>query len=114
MIALSARVAAQVPPPAQPVVSVPAGNAERGRALYQKTGCYQCHSNEAQGGTAGPRLGPNPISFARFAAYVRTPRGEMPPYTAKVMSEQELADVYAFLEARPRPPALATIPLLSR
>jgi ubiquinol-cytochrome c reductase cytochrome c subunit len=113
-IALSARGVAQAPTQAQPSVTVPAGNAERGKALYQKTGCYQCHSNEAQGGTAGPRLGPNPIPFARFVAYVRAPRGEMPPYTAKVMSEQELADVYGFLQARPRPPALASIPLLAK
>ena len=113
-VALSVHVATQAPSRAQTPVTAPTGNAERGKALYQKTGCYQCHSNEAQGGSAGPRLGPNPVPFARFVAYVRAPRGEMPPYTAKVMSEQELGDVYAFLEARPRPPAVASIPLLAR
>ena len=111
---LSAGVATHAPSRAQTPVAPPAGNAERGKTLYQKTGCYQCHSNEAQGGTAGPRIGPNPVPFARFVAYVRAPRGEMPPYTAKVMSEQDLADVYAFLEARPKPPPLASIPLLAR
>lgn len=29
------------------------------------------------------------------------------------MSEQDLADVYAFLQARPRPPAVSAIPLLA-
>jgi hypothetical protein len=38
----------------------------------------------------------------------------MPPFTVKVMSDQELADVYAFLQARPRPPAVESIPLLAR
>ncbi len=113
-VALSVHVATQARSRAQTPVTAPAGNAERGKALYQKTGCYQCHSNEAQGGTAGPRIGPNPIPLARFVAYVRAPRGEMPPYTAKVMSEQELADVYAFLDARPKPPPVANIPLLAR
>jgi cytochrome c1 len=38
----------------------------------------------------------------------------MPPYTAKVLSDQDLADIYAFLQGRARPPALNTIPLLAR
>lgn len=111
---VSTSVATQNPPAGQRQAVATAGNAEKGKALYHKVGCYQCHNNEAQGGAAGPRLGPNPVPFARFIAYVRAPTGEMPPYTVKVMSEQELADVYAFLEARPKPPALASLPLLSR
>jgi hypothetical protein len=35
--------------------------------------------------------------------YVRKPTGEMPPYTAKVISDQELTDIYAFLQSRPKP-----------
>jgi ubiquinol-cytochrome c reductase cytochrome c subunit len=78
-----------------------------------KTGCYQCHGNEGQGGVAGPRLAPAPmLAFRAFVTYVRAPRGEMPPYTAKVMSEQNLADIYAYLAARPQPPPLKSIPLL--
>ena len=86
--------------------------AEKGKALFSKNACFQCHNNEAQGGAAGPRLGPDPIPFQRFVAYVRAPREEMPPYTVRVMSDQELADVYAFVEARPRPPAVGNVPLL--
>jgi cytochrome c1 len=47
-----------------------------------------------------------------LARYVRKPLGEMPPYTAKVVSDQELADIYAFLQSRPRPPAAKSSPLL--
>jgi ubiquinol-cytochrome c reductase cytochrome c subunit len=92
----------------------PAGDAEKGKALFVKNGCYQCHNYEGQGGSAGARLAPNPLPFRGFTAYVRAPKGEMPPYTDKIMSDQDLADVYAFLRSRPRPPALATIPLLNR
>jgi mono/diheme cytochrome c family protein len=109
----SGGVASQSPTPAPAQASpTPRGDAEKGQALYSKNACYQCHNNEAQGGAAGPRLGPDPITFQRFVAYVRAPRGEMPPYTSAVMSDQELADVYAFVQARPRPPALGSIPLL--
>jgi hypothetical protein len=38
----------------------------------------------------------------------------MPPYTAKVVSDQELADIYAFLVTIPAPPAANTIPILAR
>ena len=107
----SGRAPSQAPAPAQAGATL-RGDAERGKALYSNNACYQCHNNDAQGGAAGPRLGPDPITFQRFVAYVRAPRGEMPPYTAMVMSDQELADVYAFVQARPRPPALGSIPLL--
>jgi mono/diheme cytochrome c family protein len=99
--------------PANKNASAPAGRTEAGAALFAKIGCYQCHSNEAQGGQAGPRLGPDPIPFARFSQYVRSPTGDMPPYTEKVLSNQELADIYAFVQTRPRPPAVNSIPQLA-
>jgi len=37
----------------------------------------------------------------------------MPTYTDSVMSDQDLADVYAFLEARAQPPEVSSIPLLA-
>jgi ubiquinol-cytochrome c reductase cytochrome c subunit len=90
-----------------------AGRAAVGAALFYRDGCFECHANEGQGGTQGPRIGPNPIPYARFAWYVRNPTGEMPPYTVGVMSDQELADVYAFLRARPQPAPVDDIALLA-
>jgi len=94
--------------------AAPSGDAEHGRTLFVKNGCYQCHNYEGHGGAAGARLAPNPLPWRGFVSYVRAPRGDMPPYTVKVMSEQELADVYAYLRSRPRPPAVSNIPLLAR
>ena len=118
-IALTAPAAtAQTPsaeaPPGQAAAGAPAGNTENGKTLFVKTGCYQCHNYQGQGGAAGARLAPNPPPFRAFVTYVRSPRGDMPPYTAKVMSEQDLADVYAYLKSLPRPPAVSSIPLLAR
>jgi ubiquinol-cytochrome c reductase cytochrome c subunit len=88
-------------------------NAQNGRRLFNRYGCYQCHQKEAQGATAtGPRLGPRPIPFANFSKYVRQPTGQMPPYTAKVVKDAELADIYAFLQSLPEPPAAKDVPLL--
>ncbi len=101
-------------PPSSQAGAAPPGDVEKGKALFVRNGCYQCHNYEGQGGSAGARLAPNPLPFRGFVAYVRAPRGEMPPYTAKVMTDQDLADVHAFLRSRPRPPALTSVPLLSR
>jgi ubiquinol-cytochrome c reductase cytochrome c subunit len=53
------------------------------------------------------------MAFPAFSKYVRQPTGEMPPYTAKVVSDQELADLYAFLQSIPAPPSAKSIPLLN-
>ena len=92
---------------------MPAGNAENGKRVFNKIGCYECHGREGQGSTrTGPRIAPDPVPFDVLASYVRKPRGEMPPYTAKVVSDMDLADIYAFLQSRPHPPTAKAIPLL--
>jgi ubiquinol-cytochrome c reductase cytochrome c subunit len=112
----AAVVAAQAPAPsaaARQAPAAPAGNADNGKKLFVSYGCYQCHGYEGQGSSAtGPRLGPRPIAFAALVRYVRAPTGQMPPYTAKVMSDGDLADIYAWLQARPAPKPVESIPLL--
>jgi mono/diheme cytochrome c family protein len=99
-----AAVSAQTPAP-QPNAAPP-GNAEAGKKLFVSYGCYQCHGYEAQGSSAtGPRLGPRPIAFAAFSRYVRQPTGQMPPYTAKVVSDPDLTNIYAFVSSRLAPAA---------
>ena len=89
------------------------GDAKNGKKLFAADGCYRCHGYEAQGATpTGPRLGPKPIVFAQFQKYVRQPSGQMPPYTIKSISDKDLADVYAFLQSLPTPPAVDSIPAL--
>ena len=93
----------------------PRGNAENGKVLFAEIGCYQCHGREAQGSPAtGPRLNQNPITFTRFVSYIRKPTGEMPPYTEKVVTEQQAADIFAFLQSLPKPPAVESVPLLKQ
>lgn len=91
----------------------PAGNAENGKRVFTQKGCYQCHGREGQGSTmTGPRIAPDPVPLEVLSAYLRKPTGEMPPYSAKILSDRELADIYAFLQSRPHPPAAKDIPLL--
>jgi mono/diheme cytochrome c family protein len=112
--ALLSATLAQAQSSAAKQMSAPAGDPQKGRSLFEKYGCYQCHGHEAQGGSAGARLAPRPISYAAFSKYVRQPLNQMPPYTAKVLPDRELADIYAFLSSIPQPPAAKDIPLLNR
>jgi len=107
---------ARVQSPAQPPKPAARriGNAENGKKLFTKYGCYECHGREAQGSAVtGPRLGPDPVPFEVLAPYVRKPAGQMPPYTSKVVSDADLVDIYAFLQSLPHPPDAKTNPLLN-
>lgn len=98
---------------AQPAKASETGRVGIGAELYFAYGCYSCHANEAQGGMHGPRLGPDPITFERFAWYTRHPTRTMPPYSPVVLTDQDMADIYVFVEAQPAPPPLSSIPLLA-
>jgi mono/diheme cytochrome c family protein len=86
-----------------------------GKRLYEKNGCYQCHGWVGQGGLAGARLAQTKLPLVAFTAFVRNPpSGGMPPYRAKVMTDQELADVYAHIKSFPEPQPAKNIPLLNQ
>src|SRR5712691_6880537 len=91
------------------------GNADNGKRLFLKNGCYQCHGYAGQGGLGGARLAQTKLPLVAFTAYVRNPApGGMPPYRAKVMSDQELADVWTYIKTFPEPPPVKSIPLLNQ
>lgn len=90
------------------------GDAGKGKALFTKYGCYECHGTQGQGTTAGARLAPKPPALAAMIAYVRSPAGQMPPYTGKVVSDADLRDIRAYLAAIPEPPPSKSIPLLNQ
>jgi ubiquinol-cytochrome c reductase cytochrome c subunit len=89
-----------------------AASVENGKALFLKVGCWQCHGTVGQGGAAGPRLAPDPLPFETLAAFVRTSSRAMPPYREAVLSDADLADIYAYLQSVPKAPAVETLPQL--
>ena len=99
--------------PAANATAAPAGNVASGKKLYLAKGCWTCHDYEAQGGN-GPRLSSTALPLRSFTAYIRAPRGSMPPYLAKVVSDAEVGDIYAFLQAQPKAAPAKSIPLLNQ
>jgi ubiquinol-cytochrome c reductase cytochrome c subunit len=94
--------------------ATPAGDAAKGRATFERIGCYQCHGDQGQGGREGSRIAsPVPLTWPALSRFVRTARRNMPPYTEKVLSNEDLADVYAYLRSIPPAPDFKAIPLLN-
>jgi mono/diheme cytochrome c family protein len=91
-----------------------AASAERGREQFLKHGCWQCHGEKGQGGLAGRTLAPNPLPFEALQNFVRTTNRNMPPYREEILSNDDLADIYAYLQSIPKGPDPKSIPLLNQ
>ena len=92
----------------------PVGTPETGKKLFMQNNCYTCHGTLGQGGErgAGPKLAPNPFPFVAFEMQLRQPRGVMPRYPEKFVSNQDLADIYSYIASIPSGPKAADIALL--
>ena len=91
-----------------------AGNATDGKRLYMEKNCYYCHGTAGQGGRDGARLAATPLNADGLIRYVRKPAGAMPAYTEKLITDQELRDVLAYLKSLPVAKAPKDIPLLNQ
>ena len=107
LLASSGAVRAQTP--ASPAR---AGNADTGRTLYTTMTCYYCHGTAGQGGVAGARVAQIQRSPDAFIRYIRRPTGAMPAYTDRILSDDQLTDIYAFLRSLPGAKPAKDIPLL--
>jgi mono/diheme cytochrome c family protein len=93
----------------------PEGSAERGKEHFTKYMCYTCHGTVGQGADrgTGPQLAPKLLPYAAFTLQVRNPRLDMPAFRKEFVSDQELADIYAYLLTVKPGPQLKDIPLLN-
>jgi ubiquinol-cytochrome c reductase cytochrome c subunit len=91
------------------------GNAQAGKVLFLANGCYSCHGTVGQGSPrTGPAIGATELPLTVFAQRLRTPVSEMPPYTAKVLTDAQVSDIYAYVKGLPPPPDYKAIKLLQQ
>jgi mono/diheme cytochrome c family protein len=89
------------------------GNVDNGKRLFLRDGCWECHGYAGQGGRDGARIAATALNAQGLIRYVRKPTGAMPAFTEKVISDQELTDIWAYLKSMPAPKPAKDIPLLN-
>ena len=96
----SAAAAAAIAALSSSLTAAESGNAVRGARLYTTVGCYQCHGTVGQGSlVTGPRLAPNPAPLEFYMVVLRRPPNVMPAYSQKVLPDQDIADIHAYLSS---------------
>ena len=91
-----------------------AADAQRGQKVFMAVGCNNCHGTQAQGMNTGPKLAPNPMPLEALVNFVRnSDKTQMPAYSAKMLSDADLADIHAYLSSIKQPPDPKDLPLLS-
>jgi mono/diheme cytochrome c family protein len=93
-----------------------AADAQKGKTAFIKNGCWQCHDFTGQGSVAtssGKVIARTALPLDAFMSFVRTSKGQMPPFRAAILSDDDLGDIYAYLQSLPEPKAVSDIPLLN-
>ncbi len=94
----------------------PAGDAAHGRVVFLKEACFTCHGRVGEGGAyngPAPVLAQTALPLEGFRAQIRNPVNDMPAYSDAVLSDTDIADIYAFVKSLPGPPSAKDIPILN-
>lgn len=94
----------------------PKGDVANGKRIYLATGCFMCHGRSGQGGAyngPAPVLAKTEMPFDGFKGQLRQPVEDMPAYSVAVMSDQQIADIYAFVQSLPGRRNAKDIPILN-
>ena len=86
---------------------------EKGKQLFVKNGCWQCHGFVAQGGITGPALAPEVMPLEAMINFVRNANRSMPAYKVEILSDGDLKEIHAYLTSLPKPADPKSIPLLN-
>jgi mono/diheme cytochrome c family protein len=105
-VALAALAAAAIGVTALSVKAqdTPAGDAAHGKQIFLAVGCFTCHGRSGQGGAfngPAPILAHTALPFDGFKGQIRSPVNDMPAYSDAVLSDKDIADIYAFVETLP-------------
>ncbi len=77
-----------------------AQDAGRGAQLYEQMECSKCHLAGATGGL-GPRLAGTSRALEEFRAALRNPSGTMTTFGPDRLSDEDIVDIYAWLQSLP-------------
>ena len=81
-----------------------AGDAANGKLVYAKLHCFTCHGRVGQGGAynyPAPALASLELPVEAFQAFLREPPNDMPAFSTAILSDQDAADIGAWLIRSP-------------
>lgn len=82
-----------------------AADARNGKKVFEGVGCVRCHGSAGEGLSPNgkepgpPKIAGTQLPLKDFLESVRSPKGQMPPFASKQVSDKELSDVYAYLHS---------------
>jgi mono/diheme cytochrome c family protein len=76
--------------------NTPTGDVAAGQTAYASLACVGCHGENAEG-SVGPQLAGYSKGWDKFHSTVRNGEEEMPKFGTSMVSDQQLADIYAWL-----------------
>lgn len=80
--------------------TTPKGNPEEGKRWYMMNRCYACHGLNGDDGK-GPMIRGVGLGYRYFHSTVRNANSQiMRPFPESKLSDQDIADIYAWLEAK--------------
>lgn len=80
------------------------GSAVKGRQAYLAAGCMYCHGRSGQGGALNgpaPPLAKTALPIEGFRMVLRESLRDMPAYSEAVLADQQILDIYAFVQSLP-------------
>ena len=93
-----------------PVEEGAVGNPVNGQGLFFELTCNACHGDSGEGVSA-PTIAQTALPLERVIEQYRNPLGTiMPQFPPEQVSDEEIADIYAWLQTLTRPPEAEVIP----
>lgn len=97
--------------------AVKTGDPVKGKRIYVAVGCFECHGRAGQGGQFNyqtPALAQIQLPVDSFIAFLRAAPNDMPSFSAEVLSDQDAADIHAYLTFLPGRKPVKDFPLLNQ
>lgn len=94
---------------AAPVEEGAIGDPNNGQALFFELGCNVCHGDRGEG-LVGPTIAMTVVPLDRVVEQYRLPLEAMTAFPPEEVSDDQIADIYAWLQSVERPPDEAVIP----
>ncbi len=75
------------------------GDVAAGQTAFTSKGCSACHGANGEGGI-GPKIAGTSRSLDQVTSRVRSGGGAMPAFDSSKVSDQDIANIYAFLQSK--------------